>query len=170
LEAGWVYGYEGENVDSAMVTTNYQEYGALYTWSAATQWDLCPSGWHVSSELDWQAMESFIGIPEAELTAYGQYRGDTQGAELKSLQGWPAGQEGLDAWGFNALPHGGRGGDSQGCCYGNGLGLYAAFWTSTTFNDGLAFYRQLTHDNPGVFRKDEFRGGGFAVRCVKDAE
>ena len=170
MEVGWVYDYEGADVDSAMATSYYQEHGALYTWAAATQWDLCPSGWHVSSDSDWLSMESFIGIPEEELEVYGQYRGDTQGTELKSLQGWPAGEEGSDMWGFGALPSGGRGADSQGCCYGTGFGEYTAFWTTTSNTTFNSWYRQLAITLSGVFRKDEAKWVGYSVRCVQDAE
>ena len=44
-----VGGYLGINVEEAMATSNYQNFGCLYNRTALEDWNLCPSGWHVPS-------------------------------------------------------------------------------------------------------------------------
>lgn len=53
----YVYGYEGQNVEEAKSTMNYNLYGVLYNWLAVQDSDICPNGWHVSSDADWHQLE-----------------------------------------------------------------------------------------------------------------
>ena len=63
--------------------------GILYNWYAVSDGrNICPSGWHVSSDEDWLAMESWIGMPANELYLDYAWRGDDAhiGSHLKSAE------------------------------------------------------------------------------------
>ena len=60
----YVYGYEGTDVASAMSTSNYATYGVLYNWPAVMTEGICPSGWHIPSDGEWQTMEMSLGMSE----------------------------------------------------------------------------------------------------------
>jgi uncharacterized protein (TIGR02145 family) len=49
LPMGVVGGYLGTNVEEAMATSNYQNFGCLYNKTALEEWSLCPTGWSVPS-------------------------------------------------------------------------------------------------------------------------
>jgi len=48
-------------------TTNKQKYGKLYNFYAVAEDCLCPEGWHLPSELDWQEMIGLNGFPKLNL-------------------------------------------------------------------------------------------------------
>lgn len=91
-----------------------RKYGRLYAWPAlmdlpdscqatvcASQIQpkhrgICPSGWHVPSQGEWNALENAVGGAE---NAYGN---------LKSKTGWENDGNGTDAVGFHLLPAGYR--------------------------------------------------------------
>jgi uncharacterized protein (TIGR02145 family) len=143
----WVYDYNGTNVDEAKRTRGYMDYGVLYDWKTATT--VCPAGWHLSSESEWNTLLRSVG---------GVAR------RLKATSGWNYAGDGNNDSGFAALPGGGRneyGPDGLAGNYGN-------WWTSTEDNPIGArsfrlFYR-YTDVGYGVSAKSD----GKSVRCVKD--
>jgi hypothetical protein len=52
-------------------------YGKLYNWYAAANPNICPQGWHVPTDSEWQQLESALGMPGSELGQIG-YRGSSQ--------------------------------------------------------------------------------------------
>ena len=54
----YVYGYQGTDVATAKATTNYQNYGVLYNWTAATT--ACPAGWHLPTDAEWNVLEQYV--------------------------------------------------------------------------------------------------------------
>lgn len=48
------FGYDGHDADEAKATENYNLHGALYNWQAVQSSNVCPNGWHVSSDEDWK--------------------------------------------------------------------------------------------------------------------
>jgi len=70
-------------------TENCNKYGGLYTIHEVLGWNtttvgqgICPSGWRVSNDYDWQVLEREIGMPEEELVEDGR-RGTDQALKLK---------------------------------------------------------------------------------------
>lgn len=57
---------------------------------------VCPKGWHLPDTTEWQSLFSAVGGKTAA------------GKMLKSTSGWNSNGEGLDAFGFSALPAGYR--------------------------------------------------------------
>ena len=55
----FVYGYEGSNLADAMSTDNYENYGVLYNWAAVMSDDVCPSGWHIPSDSEFNQLSDF---------------------------------------------------------------------------------------------------------------
>ncbi|MDR9365980.1 MAG: FISUMP domain-containing protein, partial [Balneolaceae bacterium] len=51
-------------------------HGKLYNWYAVDDpLNICPGGWHVSTDEDWIEMEIFLGMPEEEAYDFIGYRG-----------------------------------------------------------------------------------------------
>lgn len=141
-------------------------YGRLYNVNAVRDSrGLCPSGWHLSTDADWLALETFLGMPTAELGILGM-RGGTQsvGGKLKAQTQWNSPNTGAtDQVGFKALPAG---------RYIAGFelfGIWGIFWTSTQDSQSsFQYYRQLTNSNAGIGRNIGSLGFAFSCRCVQD--
>lgn len=83
--------------------------GALYSWYTVETGKLCPSGWHVPTDLEWRQFEYFIGMDESVALTDG-YRGSNQGGMLKTTTLWQSPNTGaIDAFQFSAKPSGRRG-------------------------------------------------------------
>jgi uncharacterized protein (TIGR02145 family) len=159
----YVYGYQGSDVNEAMVSDNYFKYGVLYNWEAAKTG--CPTGWHVPSDLEWQQLEAFLGVSEDELEYTGN-RGTVEGDMLKSTTGWAEGGNGNNSSGFTAIPGGIR-------TYEGGFNVideWAEFWSSTGSYDRTTHYwnRYLVYDTQEIGRWGFALAYGLSVRCVKD--
>lgn len=122
--------------------------GRFYTWGSART--ACPSGWHLASDSEWNALSSALGGD------------DSAGIGLKSRVGWSSGGNGTDRFGFGALPAGIRFG------YGvqDGAGTRAFFWTSAEGGRGRAWYRSLDASYRDLNRSDMDTLNGLSVRCV----
>jgi uncharacterized protein (TIGR02145 family) len=135
--------------------TNNEKYGKLYNWYAATCCAICPQGWHVPTQEDWEKMRSFL-LPNS-------------GNKLKSITGWReseiAGTQGTNESGFNALPGGVRG------FGGNFFSLteYGHWWMNKSTNATTAPYIILSFDQ-SIVSQSNFnpKWNGAAIRCVKD--
>ena len=128
--------------------------GYLYNQHAVMEeHGLCPSGWHVPSDDDWKELESYLGVPEAELNDL-DWRGTNEAEELKSTApGW----DGNNSTGFSALPLGSRG--FVGDFYNSGS--YFTAWTST-----FQTYRALTWETGGIQRALNDPRLGASIRCL----
>ena len=92
--------------------SSYLNFGCIYNWYAVgDSRNICPSGWHVSTDEDWLAMEVWIGMPANDLYLTNTWRGDAAhfGSVLKSENGWNPwpGYE-YNTTGFSALNAGPR--------------------------------------------------------------
>jgi len=145
--------------------SNCKVYGRLYVWEVAKR--VCPDGWHLPSDNEWQMLEEFIGMPENESNIIG-YRGgkNNVAGKLKSKANWnSSGNLVYDDIGFNALPAGNYG------FHENIFGLLncnAFFWTSTSYKDNFAWNRDIGYTDNTIFRSQKYKRVGFSVRCVKN--
>ena len=148
----------GARCDYNNDASNVATYGRLYNWYAATDdSELCPTGWHVPTDGEWTALETYLGA---------NGHGGTEGTALKSTSGWNSGGNGTDDFGFSALPGGLRSSF-------NGYFLYAGYhgnWWSSSPSIGLAWNRYLDYDNPDIGRGRDGHRAGFSVRCLRDAD
>jgi uncharacterized protein (TIGR02145 family) len=166
----WAYGN-----DEARAHT----YGRLYTWYALMHGaassnsnpsgvqGICPTGWHVPSDAEWQELEMTLGMTTAEAGGPG-YRGShSEGRKLKETDEaflWSTGSAGgTNNSGFTALPAG-----YLAINYFNALGYTTYFWSSSEYSSSEVWYRVLIDDDDRVIRGSEVKEAGFSVRCLKD--
>ena len=145
------------------------KYGQLYNWYAVDdERGLCPSGWRVPSDEDWQDLEVFLGMSRADVSLE-LNRGSSElgiGTKLKAKSGWRDEGNGTDDFGFSALPGGKRSSFNGDFDY---AGVSGYLWSSSP-SGGNAWDRYLVFWNPGVFRNYYGPRFGFSVRCLRDAD
>jgi len=170
VDSSWCYGG---------VASNCSTYGRLYRWSSAmalsshydsTTWGgslphqgICPSGWHVPSDAEWQTLEVSVGMSAATAATTG-WRGTTEGTKLKANSSLWSTNTGTDAYGFSVLPAGNRYYD--GTFYG--LGYYAYFWSSSEGAASGAWYRYFYYSYANVGRYGDNKSNGFSLRCLEN--
>ena len=126
------------------------KYGRLYAWTTAKK--ACPLGWHLPSKMEQESLIQIVG---------GQNSG---GNVLKSKSDWNGDGNGIDVYGFTALPAGNR--YANGSNYGKGGN--ANFWSSTEINSNEAYYMNLGFINDSVSLKNNYKERELSVRCIKD--
>jgi uncharacterized protein (TIGR02145 family) len=131
-------------------------YGYLYNFYAVTDdRKLCPAGWHVASDLEWQTLGNIMG-------------GNTvAGAKLKEkgTTHWASPNLVLpNANNFCALPNG-----SLSCLTNQfqEIGRTAFWWSATDNVDGPYKY-YMTFSNSGLYTYNGVKTYGYGVRCIKD--
>ena len=159
----YVTGYDGydENAASEFVQGGSN---VLYNAFAVADWNLCPSGWHVSTDGDWVELEVAIGMSSTEANSTG-YRGTDEAVKLASTNWF-----GTDEFGFTMMSSAWR--DLDGGEYGeNGVGA-AQFWTSTPSDEGSSWYRYISAQSGVQGQILRFPSAnnahGYSVRCIKD--
>lgn len=134
-------------------------YGAYYNFFAVSSGKLCPSGWHVPSDTEFQSMVDFLG------------GNNSAGAKIKESgsNNWSLpNRDATNASGLTALPSGMRG-SLDGSF--SGQGIYGGWWTSTETNSsplGAAWSRWIHADTVVVALSEIFKKDGFSVRCIKN--
>jgi uncharacterized protein (TIGR02145 family) len=173
----YVYGYNGSDKTAAKATTNYTTYGVLYNWTAAMNsasssnsvpsgvQGICPDGWHLPSDAEWQILETNLGLNSSELNIWGWRESGQVGKQLKSSSGWFENGNGDNTSGFNAKPAGYFWPDVQFNWIGKGTWM----WSSTEVG-GFGCQRTLYYYENGIFRyyNQSYKNHGFSVRCVKN--
>ena len=157
---------------------NKNIYGAMYNWFTLDIANnggmyVCPTGWHAPSDLEFQTLELYLGIPADTVGLYGSRGTISQaGNKMKNTTGWLAGENGTNTSGFSALPGGYR--YAANGTFNDAADL--AYWWTTTTVTSYALYRQLNGltdaaeapNKPRVYRANVDKQGGKYVRCVKD--
>lgn len=149
--------------------SNDATYGKLYNWYAAANPNICPQGWHIPIEAEWQQLELTLGMPFNELELVG-VRGTTAnvGGSMKATALWDATIYGpiTNVSGFTGLPAAGR--HSTSGNFPQLLGTYGTWWSASEVDWYSAWARQLYYNSRGSNRFDAEKKGGYSVRCVKD--
>ena len=199
------YTYTGKqafwyNNDSA--TYAPMNYGLLYNWNAAVDTfntaygetsvntsesnavpvtfsghrrGICPVGWHLPSDAEWNTMEATVSGSDWQTsyeTTYdwrGSHAGKLAGGDnwtSTTTSGAPGDYVNADrnVSGFSAVP--------AGHCYGSSFGnagYDANFWSSSQSGYPFdAWYRDLYYDSAGVNRSGPNKFRGYSVRCLRD--
>ena len=158
---------------------NCVKYGRLYIWSAAMDSagiipgntatlcgygylcyatgkvrGVCPEGWHLPDTTEWQTLFTTVGVEKAATM-------------LKSTEGWYGKNNGMDNFGFSALP--------AGILYHSSYYFYdqsADFWTTASYGTSMAYYIQLGENSDYGYDGYLGRSSKFyeahSVRCIKD--
>jgi uncharacterized protein (TIGR02145 family) len=134
-------------------------YGAYYNWFAVSSGKLCPVGWHVPSDTEWQLLIDFLG------------GSNSAGSKIKETgtNNWIfSNSDATNISGFTALPAGQRS-TLDGTF--NGQGNYGGWWSTTELEPSplsAAWCRWIHGDTTVVARNEIYKKDGFSVRCVKD--
>jgi len=157
---------------------NCVKYGRLYDWSTAMglqsycnssvcssqilqSKDICPEGWHIPKDLDWERLSILQ---------------KTTNAQLKATSGWNDrdngdSSNGTDDYGFSALPGG------QGWSNGSfdNVGYYGFWWSSNEYsdrygdNDGKsALRRYISYLDFLLENSYQNKSALLSIRCLKD--
>ncbi|MCG2587984.1 FISUMP domain-containing protein [Rhodohalobacter sulfatireducens] len=155
-------------------------HGKLYNWYAVDDpRNICPDGWHVSTDKDWIEMEMFLGMPEEEAYSFQGFRGEDEnvGGKIKAINIWHQPNEGAtNETGFSALPSGLR--DLNGFVT---FGETSWIWLQDEIDDPYTedvdinpmyraslyiynwFWRSVWNTEEGLSKAT-----GMSVRCVRD--
>jgi uncharacterized protein (TIGR02145 family) len=130
-------------------------YGALYNGYAINDAsNICPVGWHVSTDMEWQTAETYLGTDDA-------------GGKMKEAgtAHWVSPNTGAtNSSGFTGLPGGMRHLTNSFVALGeNGL-----WWTSTSFDENWNWSTYLWTMNTGVDHNPAPKYLGLSIRCVQD--
>jgi uncharacterized protein (TIGR02145 family) len=141
-------------------------YGKLYNWySTIDSRSVCPTGWHVPSTCEWMYLEGILGISVQDQQSLGNWKGSTQGGDLKSINGWTDPNIGAtNSTGFSAIPGGRR---SSGNFYAL-IGAQGNWWSSTQNDNQGAIVITLTNLESQVLDGSDLKYYGYSIRCIKD--
>jgi uncharacterized protein (TIGR02145 family) len=130
-------------------------YGALYNWYSVNTGKLCPTGWHVPTDVEWTILTTYLA------------RGGGAGGKLKEIGTihWnPPNTGATNETGFTALPGGYR--------FYNGAYNYAGnrvyWWSSTEYSTNDAWNRNIYYSNSEINRLFNKKANGLSVRCLKN--
>lgn len=130
-----------------------QTYGFLYNWETAK--NVCPEGWHLPSDAEFEKLSNFLGGPDAA------------GGKLKEAgtTHWKSPNAGAtNSSGFSALSAG-MSGDNEHKGY---LGIMTFFSSSDDDGDVRVVARALYSAKGEFTRYGILKEEGLSVRCIKD--
>ena len=147
---------------------NCTTYGGLYQWAEAVQYQngatnttspspafsgnvqgICPTGWHIPTKEEYQALVTTVSNDANALKAIGQGTGSGAGTNTS---------------GFSALLAGCR---TINGAFGN-LGTDTYYWRSTEYNATIAYVLNFYGYNSSIPLGYDNKEYGFSIRCVKD--
>jgi uncharacterized protein (TIGR02145 family) len=159
-----------KGVSANSIAKNCATYGRLYDWETAMGGSassnanpsgvqgVCPAGWHLPSDAEWDALMTAVGSPSKA------------GTKLKAASGWNSRNSngnGTDAFGFSALP----GGYFSSIEDFEDIGSSGYWWSSTEVKASRAYFRNMTCIDDNVFRSNpgQSKSYFYSVRCVQDS-
>jgi len=126
---------------------NTKAFGLIYNWyTIADVRNVCPTGWHVPSDLEWNELTTFL-------------------SGEKGPGGVLPGSAAINQSLFRFLPEGFRGYDGEftGIGYGGG-----GWWSATTGTAETAFYRNVNYNTASRQHMEGRKSFGYHIRCIKD--
>lgn len=136
---------------------NYSKtYGFLYNSFTVDTKLLCPKGWHVPTDPDWNILIDYLGGIEK---AGGKLKDDDSNLWSDPNHSY------VNDIGFFALP-GGRRRHIEGKF--SDINDIGCWWTSTSKNEFYAYARLIYHDNTLISKIESNKRDGLSVRCIKN--
>ncbi len=129
---------------------NFAKYSFLYDWQTAKT--VCPSGWHLPSDKEWNLLEIAVGLPKEDV-----FNDDWRGNHAIALKVGGFSGFNLSWCGFRSLS--GSFGTAE---------THAYYWSSSEFDVKYAWTRNFFINQVGVYRNWLDKNQGFSVRCVKN--
>jgi uncharacterized protein (TIGR02145 family) len=161
-----------------------EQYGPLYNYAAVSTGNLCPNGWHVPENTDYQNLLVFL-----QNNGY-NYDGTTDSdsdhttnnkvakalsANYSFVSSDSTGTPGNDDFpsyrnrsGFSALGAGTRITTNNTYPFPMTLSRTASFWTATEQNEDYAYRLDIFFKYVDARLLVSRKGGGYSVRCIKD--
>jgi uncharacterized protein (TIGR02145 family) len=158
------------NLTTPAYVIDYTLNSVYYNYYTIETEKICPQGWRVPTEYDWENLHDFLDLEGFN---------NTQGKALKSTEGWKSWAtdgphySGENKYGFNALPTGIMTTQYDGdfMTYQNKL---SSWWSSTKSQDDQGQFVSLYGESQyfhigrstiesGVFSKKS----GLNIRCIK---
>jgi len=133
-------------------------YGALYNWYTINTGNLCPSGFHIPNNEEWEILIDFLG---GEQVAGGKLK------EIGTTHWWIPNMSATNQSGFTGIAGGVHNQDGF-----TGIGYSGHWWTTDTLTFstwiGYAWGYMLTTvtANIDLFQFD--KKSGLSIRCIKD--
>lgn len=136
---------------------NKNVYGGLYNGHVVNDSrNVCPYGWHVPSDTEWNIMGESLGSDTLSIGGFMKEAGFTH---------WITPNTGAsNSSDFTALPGGQRSYDGMF----NNLTNIGYFWTSTTGTNSSLIARYLSYNNENLLTDEFNASSGFSVRCIID--
>jgi len=137
-------------------TANCTKYGRLYNWATAKT--ICPPNWHLPSAEELVALITYVESNKNCTNCAGMY--------LKAKKsGWIDSKvNGLDSYGFSALP----GGEYSESSF-NGIGGQGTWWSSSeNGNQSGAGAMRMLYADIAVSIYGPVKSNFFSVRCIQD--
>ena len=162
----------------------------LFNWYFIEEYDVCPTGWHVSTDSDWMDLEMAFGVPQTDLKKFNIRKNETITSQIISNEVfYDFEMEDNTFTGYI---------DSFGFIRDNTASGY--YWTTDEFRTpwpsrrdnaiyrrvlasdyftkptGAGTYRTVTNDEVGIVRAYSTnrtslgKTNGMSVRCVKDLD
>lgn len=133
---------------------NDTKHGVLYNWMAVTeQRGICPTGWHVPTNVEWDTLAKFLGGNEVA------------GGKMKARFHWETPNEAAtNESSFHALPKGMYGINGSF----NNIGKNAYWWSASENDKNSAWGREVGFNESGLYAGHGDKRDGLSVRCLKD--
>jgi uncharacterized protein (TIGR02145 family) len=162
-----------------------KKWGALYSYAAVKTGKLAPTGWHVSTDAEWDTLQCYLMANgynyDGTVSVLDRGKSESDDNKIaKSLSAktdWTPTAAGVgvagaigndlsknDASGFSALPSGYRSFDGNFYDQGN----YAFFWTATEHDASYAWYRFFWSVCYDISRGDRVKTLECSVRLVRN--
>ena len=161
----YINGNRQTELNVAKNSENYKIYGVLYNWFSAMDGaqsssdtpskvqGVCPHGWHIPSEGEWEELEKTISTIEKGLKK----------KIVKNMSYWLKNNPD-NIEGFNALLGGGKFDVNN---Y-TPVGGVALFWTSTEEEEKAGFAKTFNVTNYSKGISNITKTCGYSVRCIRD--
>ncbi|MGM0626464.1 MAG: FISUMP domain-containing protein [Bacteroidota bacterium] len=161
-----------------------EQYGPLYNFAAVNTGNLCPNGWHVPEDTDFQNLLVFLQNNgynyDGTVDTDNDYTTNNKVAKALSANysfvssdstGTP-GNTDFPSYrnrsGFSALGAGTRTTTNNQYPFPMSLARYATFWTATEQNEDNAYRFEMFFKNVDARILFAKKGSGYSVRCIKD--
>jgi uncharacterized protein (TIGR02145 family) len=154
-------------------------YGALYNWYTVNTNKVCPTGWHVPSDVEWTTLELYLQANGYNYDGTNDNDTDriTNNKITKSLAsntGWnsssiegAAGNTDYPSYrnksGFSGLP----GGLHHGNVTFANAGTFG-YWLSSSGQNNQSWYRSINFSSNNLYRDLNSKHDGMSIRCVKN--
>jgi len=162
----------------ADLETNCDTYGGLYQWNELMQnaslegvQGICPLGWHIPTESEWQSLIEYHNTPayiceNGSLLLAKAFASNTNWIGYGDWCSPDWNTPTNNATGFNGLPAGYRMEDGTL----TDLETVAYWWTSSAADASNAAYRRIRSDDMGVWGESSSLAisRGHSIRCIKD--